>query len=184
MWRETNGGRGGGFVAQFQSTPSVWRETRFAGDLMWNKQISIHSLRVEGDDYAANFSVSLFSFQSTPSVWRETNVYNDRLTEYLFQSTPSVWRETASDQKYNWSLNISIHSLRVEGDRLRLIWSRKPCYFNPLPPCGGRRALYPWQVQGIYFNPLPPCGGRPGAHLLHRWCVCVISIHSLRVEGD
>ena len=47
------GDRCGGFVAQisngFQSTPSVWRETTYRGNI--------------GDESR---------FQSTPSVWRET----------------------------------------------------------------------------------------------------------------
>ena len=34
---------------QFQSTPSVWRETIREGITMATKVISIHSLRVEGD---------------------------------------------------------------------------------------------------------------------------------------
>ena len=78
--------------------------------------------------------------------------------------------------------------------------------FNPLPPHGGRHPIIPlflhlsifqstpsaWretsQVLGVdlsgdYFNPLPPHGGRPAKVpcfvLLH-----VISIHSLRMEGD
>ena len=34
-----------------------------------------------------------------------------------------------------------------------------------------------------YFNPLPPCGGRRRASGVHPGA-CKISIHSLRVEGD
>ena len=33
-----------------------------------------------------------------------------------FQSTPSVWRETATPSSRPVPLDISIHSLRVEGD--------------------------------------------------------------------
>ena len=56
--------------------------------------ISIHSLRMEGDD-AGGIGIVLYpSFQSTPSAWRETNFHApNRLIE-----------------------NISIHSLRMEGD--------------------------------------------------------------------
>ena len=32
--------------------------------------------------------------------------------------------------------------------------------FNPLPPCGGRRSIFPSLQPTLYFNPLPPCGGR------------------------
>ena len=122
-------------------------------------------------------------FQSTPSVWRETCSSLSDLTLPTFQSTPSVWRETfweywkrggtsyfnplppCGGRHVPTSLatleKISIHSLRVEGDR------RKPCSLYCL----------------LYFNPLPPCGGRPccGSAM---WNFCSISIHSLRVEGD
>ena len=37
------------------------------------------------------------------------------------------------------SVEISIHSLRVEGDAAGIVIVRLLCfYFNPLPPCGGR----------------------------------------------
>ena len=40
-----------------------------------------------------------------------------KVTYMVFQSTPSVWRETVSGTKMRKSAEISIHSLRVEGDR-------------------------------------------------------------------
>ena len=101
----------------FQSTPSVWRETRCEILSVDTSGISIHSLRVEGDPthncslshtldfnplppcggrlFPANTLVRRHRFQSTPSVWRET-MANKRKKGggYIFQSTPSVWRET------------------------------------------------------------------------------------------
>ena len=100
---------------------------------------------------------------------------------------------------------ISIHSLRMEGD-----WSVVPLsptvgYFNPLPPYGGRLATARNTAQHGYFNPLPPYGGRHISNattqqdklfqstpsvwretFLPRFSafVAVISIHSLRMEGD
>ena len=59
------------------------------------KAISIHSLRVEGDERTGILTQLRRKFQSTPSVWRET--------------------PTARPPSYNDA--ISIHSLRVEGDR-------------------------------------------------------------------
>ena len=58
-----------------------------------------------------------FKFQSTPSVWRETfcsSAFRDTLS---FQSTPSVWRETDTIIPIYLDGSISIHSLRMEGDR-------------------------------------------------------------------
>ena len=41
--------RYGSGLIEFQSTPSVWRETKDALKLKLQYGISIHSLRVEGD---------------------------------------------------------------------------------------------------------------------------------------
>ena len=82
---------------------------------------------------------------------------------------------------------ISIHAPRVGGDPTNeaMIWI--PVYFNPRPPCGGRRrnGSHRWQSNYIsihaprvggdadylwfsgdskHFNPRPPCGGRPRLH--------------------
>ena len=73
----------------------------------------------------------------------------------------------------------------LQEDDTRRFWT-KPLgrYFNPRPPCGGRRpnSTYTWdnckisihvlrveddmfldssELNSIYFNPRPPCGGRP-----------------------
>ena len=79
-------------------------------------EISIHSLRMEGD------------------IWLGAGTIH----KGLFQSTPSAWRETR--QKYRGRIlrNISIHSLRMEGDDLPCHRSLHPTHFNPLPPHGGR----------------------------------------------
>ena len=60
-----------------------------------------------------------------------------------------------------FALDISIHALRVEGDRPRRFWASRPWYFYPRPPCGGRRLV-----------------AVPVAVAVR------ISIHALRVEGD
>ncbi len=57
-------------------------------------QISIHTLRVEGDMTGAEIKAFRAQFQSTPSAWRVT--FHDGL--------PVL------------GINISIHTLRVEGD--------------------------------------------------------------------
>ena len=147
--------------------------------------ISIHSLRVEGDQQILKISHLLLIFQSTPSVWRETLLLVWVWGVIVkFQSTPSVWRETY----------------------ISALCSLQYIYFNPLPPCGGRPTAVRitqtsiifqstpsvWRETCIFlctimiytnFNPLPPCGGRLrvlcAERLRHR-----ISIHSLRVEGD
>ena len=62
--------------------------------------ISIHALRVEGDQY-------LFYIQEDFSI---------------FLSTPSGWRATYGGDIVAQTVPISIHALRVEGDKLILKW--------------------------------------------------------------
>ena len=101
--------------------------------------ISIHSLRVEGDVFPQYSALVVMRFQSTPSVWRETASSLVNGLVKAFQSTPSVWRETGLTKSCGHRRNISIHSLRVEGDRYDKILRSQAYHFNPLPPCGGRR---------------------------------------------
>ena len=58
-------------------------------------------------------------------------------------------------------VDISIHSLRMEGDKDLEVSELRPSYFNPLPPHGGRPFFFYIPVYGHF-----------------------ISIHSLRMEGD
>ena len=71
-WRETCKTRLSGSTHRFQSTPSAWRET--SGKLSNSQihKISIHSLRMEGDQVCAGLHRGGCVFQSTPSAWRET----------------------------------------------------------------------------------------------------------------
>ena len=137
------------------------------GDGFWtevflNEEISIHSLRMEGDNFhtpdrliennfnplpphgGRHFSSAPCAppqaFQSTPSAWRETPGISFILFTMLsFQSTPSAWRETIP----------YLQDFQILGN------------FNPLPPHGGRPASFSSAFAPIsHFNPLPPHGGR------------------------
>ena len=104
-------------LLEFQSTPSVWRATTSVLNPWW-------SLR----------------FQSTPSVWRATSASTSTRRAAEFQSTPSVWRATPDLNPQRGAHLISIHALRVEGDPPRAPPPSAAPYFNPRPPCGGRRS--------------------------------------------
>ena len=117
-WRETNADDFELVIFPFQSTPSAWRETeircykiavreisihslRMEGDgrpggrNSGRKPISIHSLRMEGDQQNGIYQGGRMLFQSTPSAWRETGAGSKLCPDSLvFQSTPSAWRET------------------------------------------------------------------------------------------
>ena len=94
VWRETCSSPQAASASLFQSTPSAWRETAHRTFLSRPLRISIHSLRVEGDDYIQGFKFCPNRFQSTPSAWRETMTLESNPTAPRFQSTPSAWRET------------------------------------------------------------------------------------------
>ena len=79
----------------------------------------------------------------------------------IFQSTPSAWRET-QDRRHKKS------STR---------------YFNPLPPHGGR--LYSlWRMPSVLAFQSTPSAWRETAHKSNSDHKRLISIHSLRMEGD
>ena len=79
--------------------------------------ISIHSLRMEGDLCQCCDNVASSRFQSTPSAWRETRFRISSVKyDSKFQSTPSAWRETLCFSTFFAGFYISIHSLRMEGD--------------------------------------------------------------------
>ena len=140
----------------FQSTPSAWRETFSRCSLTFAGDISIHSLRMEGDLRSILPGDSQAIFQSTPSAWRETSVCFFRFPVatisihslrmegdsgtgagqplgILFQSTPSAWRETS---QFQCSFSCQKH-------------------FNPLPPHGGRQLLTLSRDDAFLFQSTP-----------------------------
>ena len=103
----------------FQSTPSAWRVTSYADTVSRGRQISIHTLRMEGDVVKGfegdNLEISIHTLRMEG---------DESLTWYItllvvFQSTPSAWRVTKSLIGSLSLLWISIHTLRMEGDRRR-----------------------------------------------------------------
>ena len=146
---------------EFQSTPSVWRETTHDGRSCVQCDISIHSLRVEGDICCCRVFLLPSPFQSTPSVWRETSRTRANHTLTAFQSTPSVWRETCNARPCYVPV-VYFNPLPPCGGRpIKFYGYGEGVDFNPLPPCGGRHKLEEVLPDERYFNPLPPCGGRP-----------------------
>ena len=123
-------------------------------------------------------------FQSTPSAWRETllPILSHLLKMYFNPLPPHGGRPvngTAGNHRlyfnplpphggrpvhldiYRFVVDISIHSLRMEGDCIPISRILQTCHFNPLPPHGGRRRILSGGNVMSHFNPLPPHGGRP-----------------------
>ena len=81
------------------------------------RTISIHSLRVEGDlvDFVIRVA-NAENFNPLPPCGGRHLSFGDAPGTFQFQSTPSVWRETMRSDPGSYRQDISIHSLRVEGD--------------------------------------------------------------------
>ena len=115
---------------------------------------------MEGDGPVNGNGITSVEFQSTPSAWRETNAGTLQSAEHgisIHSLRMEGDRRTRSNPKTE---RISIHSLRMEGDGFPGTKRFSNDYFNPLPPHGGRliSKLLPPEV--AHFNPLPPHGGR------------------------
>ena len=124
---------------QFLSTPSARRATVHTQQPLWEREISIHALREEGDErevkpyerqyisihalreegdwMAVPRFAALFRFLSTPSARRAT--WPDDAVNYCteFLSTPSARRATGDASGVQRAPVISIHALREEGDQ-------------------------------------------------------------------
>ena len=71
-WRATSDHIIACITIAFLSTPSGWRATVMSGMDRSAAEISIHALRVEGDDVLSGDKDQRFVFLSTPSGWRAT----------------------------------------------------------------------------------------------------------------
>ena len=123
---------------QFQSTPSAWRVTLYL--------------------FPVNFPLV---FQSTPSAWRVTSGSGGAYGSYVrFQSTPSAWRVTQDEFKMNTILNISIHTLRMEGDVSIAVFYLFFSLFQSTPSAWRVTVLaLSDDTAAVDFNPHPPRGG-------------------------
>ena len=168
--------------------------------------ISIHALRVEGDGHLVCYGTHGQNFYPRPPgggrpkpTCRHTKISYfyprppgggrpgiqlvQQLLRQQFLSTPSGWRATLAFEHEFVHLIISIHALRVEGDRSGVRRNKKEFHFYPRPPGGGRLVPYYAVIRCGNFYPRPPGGGR---HLYAQFFSMPpeISIHALRVEGD
>ena len=147
-------------VRAFQSTPSAWRETSERVGSECHRVISIHSLRMEGD-----------ILDIAEAVQEDISIHSLRM------EGDGLIRELSS------RIDISIHSLRMEGDldeNGHMFIDRN---FNPLPPHGGRLYTSFNSMLTLSFQSTPSAW-RETVSAERRTAEFVISIHSLRMEGD
>ena len=94
---------------------------RVEGDQVTRKhvlhdKISIHALRVEGDFSMAMCSAGAFTFLSTPSGWRATTIPVRRMVCAVISIHALRVEGDFDFPIFKESYRISIHALRVEGD--------------------------------------------------------------------
>ena len=100
--------------------------------------ISIHALREEGDAYCSKSVSSSFLFLSTPSARRAT-LGCLRCRQLCCISIHALREEgDMGNGIISHNFAISIHALREEGDTDGTGADRRPRYFYPRPPRGGR----------------------------------------------
>ena len=81
------------------------------------EEISIHSLRMEGDYRYYEEQTAELEFQSTPSAWRETlNLKSIVIPDTDFNPLPPHGGRLNKRPEIVTNFCISIHSLRMEGD--------------------------------------------------------------------
>ena len=145
----------------FQSTPSAWRETKCSSSLPGRSSISIHSLRMEGDasSWIALRRKSNFN-PLPPHGGRHQQLFNSQKERYFNPLPPHGGRPSWKFRKVCF-WKISIHSLRMEGDRETLHVINDYILFQSTPSA--------WRETNTI------CISEIALH---------ISIHSLRMEGD
>ena len=105
-------------------------------------------------------------FQSTPSAWRETvSYYSLCFCVILFQSTPSAWRETNHGVTSARVNAISIHSLRMEGDKYALIEAAKKVAFQSTPSAWRETAKL--HRKAFFISPILVQSCKKGCKRLH-----------------
>ena len=174
-----------------------------------NTEISIHALRVEGDNKLEETHRNEVQFLSTPSGWRATSnclPCISPLLNYFYPRPPGGGRPEI-DYVLNCMQRISIHALRVEGDLLLYLCSQNAEIisihalrvegdeqgYNKTAsdalflstPSGWRATAMRKASNDLLFIFLSTPSGWRATLIANRTGISrPISIHALRVEGD
>ena len=147
--------------------------------------ISIHSLREEGDRPAGHPAESPAEFLSTPSARRATTSGVCFSIPFLFLSTPSARRATTDAD--GDTLTVTEFLSTPSARRATLSLPPSAVHLNQfLSTPSARRATSGWRPRPPWrcnFYPRPPRGGRHNDGSCQD-CAQQISIHALREEGD
>ena len=104
-------------VGNFNPLPPHGGRPEALEQLSAEYEISIHSLRMEGDTRVPPTGSGQHHFNPLPPHGGRQYASELQCWENVpFQSTPSAWRETPHRHRQGSRAAISIHSLRMEGD--------------------------------------------------------------------
>ena len=169
----------------FQSTPSAWRETPHSIPFPDIVSISIHSLRMEGD-YAMGAALGRMLWISIHSLRMEGDWNLDTgqaSIDHFNPLPPHGGRRFAADVMYS-KLSISIHSLRMEGDIAQSFQFCRKIVFQSTPSAWRETVALVVVLPIVCAFQSTPSAWRETlspAPIIRQF---VISIHSLRMEGD
>ena len=163
VWRATFGSGLSLANLLFLSTPSVWRATIGGHLLHPAAEISIHALRVEGDERdMIGLSVYHISIHALRVEGDRCSRSGSSAAGYFYPRPPCGGRPR-SKPPISTSSAISIHALRVEGDEMFEEWFFSSWVFLSTPSVWRATELSTEEVHhDEYFYPRPPCGGRRG----------------------
>ena len=149
---------------RFQSTPPLRGATGSPMSKHEAMVISIHAPLAGGDSRRRRNSDGAGDFNPRPPCGGRQRTDTVQTGNSEFQSTPPLRGATASPLKINLDIIISIHAPLAGGDRLhpRPLCGRAISIHAPL--AGGDTSTLCAGSWRKYFNPRPPCGGR--RHLL------------------
>ena len=123
--------------------------------------ISIHALRVEGDEWFKSLYSELPIFLSTPSGWRATAFGSRSVVMRIFLSTPSGWRATYTTSEVHYGKGFlstpsgwRATSGKTASMTLAFVFLSTPSGWRATTCTGNRTTRAP------YFYPRPPGGGR------------------------
>ena len=127
--------------------------------------ISIHSLRMEGDPCRWNWLHNIPHFNPLPPYGGRLFAFFTVTVPSSFQSTPSVWRETERSRLYPCREYISIHSLRMEGDLLQEIREIAEDVFQSTPSVWRETAKL--HRKAFFISPILVQSCKKGCKRLH-----------------
>ena len=172
-------------ISAYQKQQQAVDATRQRLSVLQQQYDNIQKEIQETEGYSSALENKLLSKQAQiDKTTASLNTYEQRLAATGFLSTPSARRATATATSLGYSVEISIHALREEGDPGSAPGPLSRGDFYPRPPRGGRLvqlAAGP-RLRGISIHALREEGD--GADKARHCQAGTISIHALREEGD